>query len=157
MSSDEDASNVASSEGEDLLQDLKYSIESQLRTIEAAGTFATSGTCNNITQPGISVKGVGLLRLPLSCADATKIIAASRKSPFGKGNKTIIDPSVRNTWEIDAGQIIFENKAWQQWLDGLVATVAVELGVLGGSEGVRAELYKMLLYEKGAMFKPHKE
>ena len=36
-------------------------------------------------------------------------------------------------------------------------TVAQEVRVAGGPDGVRAELYKMLLYEDGAMFKPRKE
>jgi hypothetical protein len=29
--------------------------------------------------------------------------------------------------------------------------------VVPGAAGIKAELYKMLLYEEGAMFKPHRE
>ena len=49
------------------------------------------------------------------------------------------------------------SKRWQISLDWIVAKVAKELGVPGGSHNVRAEFYKMLLYEGGAMFKAHKE
>ena len=46
---------------------------------------------------------------------------------------------------------------WHGWLKDIVRTAAEDLGVAGGPDSVQAELYKMLLYEKGAMFKPHKE
>lgn len=51
----------------------------------------------------------------------------------------------------------FSNGAWHGWLDGVVRTAAEDLGVAGSPNSVPAELYKMLLYEEGALFKPHKE
>jgi len=35
--------------------------------------------------------------------------------------------------------------------------VSAGLGVDASGKGVSAELYKMLLYDNGAMFKPHQE
>lgn len=69
----------------------------------------------------------------------------------------MVDESVRKTWQIDAGEIQFLNQAWQRCLDQTVEHVTRELGIAGGSINVRAEFYKMLLYEAGAMFKPHQE
>jgi hypothetical protein len=65
--------------------------------------------------------------------------------------------AMRNTWELNPEQFALRNPLWQQYLDGIVATVAESLGIENGAETVQAELYKMLLYEKGAMFKAHKE
>jgi hypothetical protein len=84
------------------------------------------------------------------------LIRASRQAPFGKANQTLVDETVRKTWEIDGNKVSFSNKAWHGWLEGVIRTVAEDLGI-AGPNSVRAELYKMLLYEKGAMFKPHKE
>ena len=94
------------------------------------------------------------MRLPLSEDDAQTLVRESHQAPFGKGTETVIDESVRKTWEIDAGKVQFLNTRWQHCLDQIVKNVAEELGVAGN---VCAEFYKMLLYEKGAMFKPHKE
>ena len=59
--------------------------------------------------------------------------------------------------EIDGSKVSFSNKAWQNWLDNVVGMAVEKLGVVGGFKNVRAKLYKMLLYEEGAMFKPHKD
>ena len=93
--------------------------------------------------------------MPLSEEDAHSLILASHKAPFGKGTETVIDESVRKTWQIDAARVQCLNPRWQSCLDQTVKRVAGELGV--ADTNVRAELYKMLLYEKGALFKAHKE
>lgn len=69
----------------------------------------------------------------------------------------MVDESVRKTWEMAACKVQFLNERWQSCLDRIVERVARELGVADGSVNVRAEFYKMLLYEKGAMFKAHKD
>ncbi|KAI9894349.1 MAG: hypothetical protein M1814_003105 [Vezdaea aestivalis] len=42
-------------------------------------------------------------------------------------------------------------------MDETAKRAAIELGVANASTNVRTEFYKMLLYEEGAMFKPHKD
>lgn len=125
--------------------------------VHATGSFATSGIIDSFVNPGISVDPIGIVRLPLSEKDAGILVQASQKAPFGKGNQTLVDESVRKTWQIDAKKIQLLNPSWQRCLDQIVAHVAEELGIAGGSKDVRDELYKMLLYETGAMFKPHQE
>ena len=48
-------------------------------------------------------------------------------------------------------KVFFSNKAWHDWLEGVVRTADEDLGVPGGPNSVRAELHKMLLYEKDAV------
>ncbi|KAL1596514.1 hypothetical protein SLS60_009161 [Paraconiothyrium brasiliense] len=119
------------------------------------GTFATSDSINNFVNPGISIDPIGLIRLPLSAEDTKAIAHASHKAPFGKDQRTLVEESVRKTWEIQASEVRILNPEWRSCVDRIAARVADELGV--GRKGVHAELHKMLLYEKGGMFKRHQD
>ncbi|KAK4161767.1 hypothetical protein QBC43DRAFT_380518 [Cladorrhinum sp. PSN259] len=101
---------------------------------------------------GLCVDGVGEIKMPLSEEQARALIAKSRQAPFGRGSETIVDTSIRNTWEIDASQFSFQDPEWPGFLDSLCETVAEDLGI---ESPIKPELYKMLIYEKGAMFKAH--
>ena len=138
------------------LDNFKSALNKHISQIQSTGSFATGGILESFTNPGVIVDSIGALRLPLSEEDARALAQKSRQAPFGKGTETLVDESVRKTWEIDAARIRFGNERWQNYLEQMVKNVARELGVPAGRE-VRAELHKMLLYEKGAMFKPHKE
>ena len=138
-------------------EDFKNNLFDGISEVHSTGSFATSGIIDSFVHPGISVDPIGTVRLPLSEEDAYTLVQASHKAPFGKGTETVVDESVRRTWEIDAGKIHFLNKRWQSCLDRTVEHVARELGVADGAINVRAEFYKMLIYGKGAMFKAHKE
>jgi hypothetical protein len=146
-----------SSTSENGWSNLKSLVHDRISDVHSAGSFATFGSFENFVLPGIVVDEVGDIRLPLSSHDAQALIRESSRAPFGKGNQTLVDETVRKTWEIDRSKVFFSNHSWHGWLEGVVRTVTKELGVAGGPNSVRAELYKMLLYEKGAMFKPHKE
>ena len=54
---------------------------------------------------------------------AQQVAAAAQQAPHGKGMKTVVDTSVRNTLQIDPSRVGFLNPAWQPALDGLVARV----------------------------------
>jgi hypothetical protein len=148
-----------SSESDDQRQHslLKDQVLNCISLVQSSGSFATSGSYQYFPLPGIHVDTVGTIGLPLSLNDAKSLIKVSRPTPFGKGSQTLLNEEVRKTWEIDGSKVSFRNEAWQGWLGGVVANAAKELGVAGHPSSVQAELYKMLLYEKGAMFKPHKE
>ena len=152
MSSEEDFSD----EG-DCLMPLGDHILDCLNGIHSAGSFATSEHNVEHIHPGLTVKDVGLIRLPLSSEDAEALIRMSRRAPFGKGSETLVDETVRKTWEIDGKELSFENKSWNSWLGRVLDHVSEGLGIPGGAGSVRAELYKLLVYEQGAFFKPHKE
>ena len=74
-----------------------------------------------------------------------------------KGTDTVVDPAVRKTRELNAEQFELKTPKWEKALEAVVCKVAKELNVPGGAAGVKAVLYKMLLYGKGAMFKEHRE
>lgn len=145
------------SRSEDEETSYKSLVLRHISAIRSFGSFSTFRSFENFVLPGIYVDEVGTIGIPLSLHEAKALIGASRRAPFGKGNQTLVDESVRKTWEIDGSKVSFSNTKWYGWLEGIVKAAAEELGVAGGSNGVRAELYKMPLYEEGAMFKSHKE
>ncbi|KAK4102920.1 hypothetical protein N658DRAFT_522894 [Parathielavia hyrcaniae] len=127
----------------------------ELDEIEAAGSFASFAALKvtAVTETlGLFVHGVGDVNVPLQEEQARQLIAQSRQAPFGKGSDTVVDMSVRNTWELDASQFEFRNPKWSRFFDKCVEHVGTTLGI---DSPITAELYKMLMYEKGAMFKPH--
>lgn len=154
--SDEDISN---SDSTDItITQVKTKIRSTLEHLDWAGSFAYFGKIEHLVDPHICVRGLGRIKLPLTEESAQSLIKTCHQSPFGKGDKTIIDTSVRNTWELNNDQFNLENHKWKEELGCIVDKALVELG-LNDNEAcdTEAQLYKMLLYEKGAMFKAHKE
>ncbi|KAL8731000.1 MAG: hypothetical protein Q9166_003651 [cf. Caloplaca sp. 2 TL-2023] len=143
----------AAAEKADFIYDLRHLISE----VHASGSFADFGIIDSFVNPGIFIDPIGIVRLPLSVEDAQALAQISHKAPFGKGNEKLVDESVRKTWQIDAANVRILNKDWQLCLDRILERVAEGLGIAGRPSSIRAELYKMLLYEKGAMFKPHQD
>ncbi|KAJ8122089.1 hypothetical protein ONZ43_g1627 [Nemania bipapillata] len=120
--------------------------------IEACGEFATRKQYSQFANPGLQI-GDTLIALPLDPAQVPLIRDASRQAPFGRRDKTLVDTSVRDTWEIDASKFHIANPAWATFVHSTLQDVAADLGM----SGVKTELYKLLLYEKGSFFKRHKD
>ncbi|RSM10967.1 hypothetical protein CEP52_003205 [Fusarium oligoseptatum] len=131
--------------------DLKDELLQAIENIQVDGTFASSAAVNRLSA-GVFVHGVGDIAMPLTEFQACQMIAKARQAPYGKGSETIVDTSVRNTWELDPGQFELRDPTWIAQLQILCKQVAKTLGINGT---IKAELYKMLIYEKGAMFKAH--
>ena len=125
-----------------------------LSRVNDTASFATFAACPLAANPGIVIEKTGSVGLPLSDRDAKAIIEVSHRAPFGRGSETVVDTDVRKTWELNADQFQLVNPAWQETLGNITERVQVELGL---RTGIKAMPYKMLLYEEGAMFKPHKE
>jgi hypothetical protein len=72
--------------------------------------------------------------------------------------ETIVDTSIRKTWELNTDQFQLQSPQWTDYMNQITARAISELGFIkNNGEAVKAELYKLLIYEKGAMFKVHKE
>lgn len=142
----------------DSLLNLKAGLSDALDSIQSSGMFAAFEQLDGFVDPEIFVPGIGSIQLPLQEPTARSLIQTCHQAPFGKGEHTIYDTSVRNTWELDANQFELRNPAWAKYIKKITRSALKELGFDEDDMfGVRAELYKLLLYEKGAMFKPHKD
>lgn len=94
------------------------------------------------------------------------------QAPFGKNERTIVDKSVRDTWELDSSkvslqalffstvtiwlkipdpQVHFGNSEWTKWMTAtIVPAVQESLGV--ASTPAEARPYKLLVYETGSQY-----
>ncbi|KAI0479394.1 hypothetical protein GGR56DRAFT_690765 [Xylariaceae sp. FL0804] len=131
---------------------VKEYLHACLEEIQATGAFATSRRHGSYVNPGLTV-GDTLIPLPLVPRDAETIKSRCRQAPFGRGEETVVDTSVRNTWELDHTHFKIANPVWKAYLDVLVREAAQALGMAG----VRADPYKLLLYEQGSFFHRHKD
>jgi len=108
-------------------------------------------------QPLLWVEGVGRVGLPIHPAQAAALQAAMERAPFGLGEATMLDTQVRDSWQLGPEKFRLENKEFVVAVEEkLVERVKAELG-LGEDVEVRAELYKLLLYNPGGHFKAHRD
>ncbi|KAA1088992.1 hypothetical protein PGT21_003204 [Puccinia graminis f. sp. tritici] len=146
------SSSEDSSEDVDYQTAWKEDLINAFDAITTPGTFAAWEALPTTPPAGLYVDGVGEIAMPLGKEQVQQLIAKAHQAPFGRRSETLVDLSVRNTWELNGDQLRFLDPAWQSYLLDLSKRVATSLGVQGL---IRLELYKMLIYEKGAMFKPH--
>src|SRR5579863_903222 len=97
----------------------------------------------------LEVDGVGQVRLPVRPAQAKKLCAVARPAHFGRGEETILDPAVRDTWEISPDLVSLGGPSWAPALEGTLAELADELGVPAGNR-LEAELHALLVYGPGS-------
>ncbi|KAG7004618.1 hypothetical protein G7Y79_00024g055680 [Physcia stellaris] len=135
---------------------IKRKLEESLSGLKVFGSFATSGKVPGDVSTGLSVHGVGRIAFPLLEHQAKEVINVCHQAPFGKGSETRIDESVRKTWELNSEQFDLCNPSWPSIVNQITEKASRELGCAPEVTS-RASLYKLLLYEKGAMFKPHKD
>lgn len=119
------------------------------------GSFAFHHSYPEAPNPTLYLDGLGHIGLPLSIRDAEAIKSRANQAPFGTGERTVVDKSVRDTWELDASQVRFDNPAWDPFLKRVVQEICTTLGVNIAASEPRCELYKLLLYETGSHFLPH--
>ena len=137
--------------------EIKTRLEDALSDVERSGSFLTSGSFEIGINPGLEVLGAGPIGLPLSTEMAKRIIQASHASPYGKGSETLVDESVRKSWELNADQFFLRNPAWTAQIEKLLKAVVPGLGLTAEPTQVRAEIYKLVVYEEGAFFLPHQD
>jgi predicted 2-oxoglutarate/Fe(II)-dependent dioxygenase YbiX len=102
----------------------------------------------------LEVDGVGQIALPLLPVQAEQLIAVAEQAPYGRGGETLVDTDVRRTWQADAARVHIGGKRWEEDLGQIVQQTTNGLGVAGR---VEAELYKLLIYDAGSFFVPHRD
>jgi hypothetical protein len=110
--------------------------------------------CLPVVDPGIEVEGLGAITLPLKRTTAKELVASCQVAPYGKGTQTLVDKQVRNTFELDPKKFRLSD-AWNAAIADAMRPVAELLGL--PAEQLEARLYKLLVYEKGGFFLPHRD
>jgi hypothetical protein len=124
-----------------------------LRSVERPGDFCAGGI-REIFMPVIDVDGAGRIAFPVPPFQAGRLAAIAEAAPYGRGEETVVDREVRRTWQVDAAKVQIGGRHWEKTLSGLVADIALGLGV---SEPVVADFYKLLIYDAGSFFVDHRD
>jgi hypothetical protein len=74
---------------------------------KASGSFYASRFFEDTDAPNpiLNLEGVGIVGLPLSPRVAKDVISGCQLAPFGKGERTVVDKEVRDTWEMDGAKV----------------------------------------------------
>lgn len=102
----------------------------------------------------VSVDGIGEIALPVTSATALQLRALATQAKFGKGEKTILNKKVRDTFEIGAAKlkINIDDAAMTKLLN----VMCNGLGLPANARLV-PHLHNLLIYEAGQFFKPHQD
>jgi len=102
----------------------------------------------------LEVEGFGPVKFPVTPAKACKLVGLAQPARFGRGEQTLTDPGVRDTWEIPTHLVRAE---WNDaTLKVILATVKEELGLPNAAE-LTAGLHSLLVYEQNQFFLAHQD
>ena len=102
----------------------------------------------------IKVAKLGELVFPLNKIQTDALIRAAQVAPFGKGHRTLVDETVRKTWEIDAEQLDLSSRKLRKQLHDFMEAAIGQMGITADVEIVP---YKLLIYEPGGFFLEHQD
>ena len=120
---------------------------------EAQSAFSVELTART-DDLNLEVEGFGHVKFPVTPAKARKLLGLGQPARFGRGEETVTDPEVRDTWEIP------KHLVRAQWNDAtlkdILATVKEELGLPNAAE-LTADLHSLLVYEQNQHFLAHQD
>ena len=110
----------------------------------------TQGESNAV--PVIEVRG-RTLGCPPNADDLEWLMGLATPAPYGQGERTVLDPAVRDARQVEARHIRLEGAAWDGVRAQMLETVAAEMGLADAA--LRLDLLKLLLYPAGGHFSEH--
>ena len=133
---------------------MQQAIEKLLLSVDRPGDFCAHGRLL-APMPRLNVKGAGALSFPVPEAQVRALIAVAERAPYGKGPATVVDRTVRDCRQIDAARIRLAGAGWPDTFDRVLSAAADGLGC--PVDRLDAQLYKLLIYEPGGFFAPHRD
>ncbi len=101
----------------------------------------------------LEVEGIGRIPLPVPAEVAAQLVALAAPARFGRGEQTLTDPEVRDTWEVPRDLV---RARWSTALTKALATVH-EYFRLPEQARLVADLHSLLVYRPGQFFLPHQD
>ncbi|OHV31532.1 MULTISPECIES: 2OG-Fe(II) oxygenase [Pseudofrankia] len=102
----------------------------------------------------LEVEGVGPVAFPVRPVQARELLGLGHPARFGRGEETLTDRGVRDTWEIpkDLVRVRWDDDA----LNAILTTAKDDLGLPIAAE-LTADLHSLLVYEPGQFFRAHQD
>jgi hypothetical protein len=129
-------------------------LEGVLSGVKRPGDFFVSGAIET-PMPRVEIEGAGTLSFPVPDAQIAAIVRRAERAPYGKGEHTIVDTSIREVWQIAPGDVKIGGRSWAANFDNILSKVKADLGC--DDAIVTAELYKLLVYDRGGFFLAHRD
>jgi len=129
-------------------------LEAVLTRVKQPGDFFVCGTVE-MPMPRVEVEGAGTLSFPVPDAQIAAIARRAKRAPHGRGQETIVDTSVRKVWQVAPDKVQLAGKSWAANFETILSKVKAGLGCEDAS--VSAELYKLLVYDRGGFFLAHRD
>jgi hypothetical protein len=126
-----------------------------LGTLASAGSFSARRTAP-AGDLSIEVRGIGPLGLPVPDAQARQLCQIGRPARYGQSERTLLDPRVRDTWEVPLSRVRIDKRRWAKTLHPVLERLRRDLGLPDGCQ-LAAELHSMLVYAPGQFFVPHQD
>jgi hypothetical protein len=123
--------------------------------VGAAGSF-TARRIAPADDLDLEVTGLGRLRFPVSRTRAARLCRLARPARYGRGDQTLLDRGVRDTWEIPKSRVRIDKRRWNRTLLPVLDALRADLGLPEGRR-LKAELHSMLVYAPGQFFLPHRD
>ena len=132
----------------------RQEISQLLHSIQAPGTFSAKQT-GPARGLHLEVRGVGPISFPVSTVQAEALCQIAQPAHYGKGEKTILDTDVRDTWEVPKDRVHIDAEPWEEVLRPTLDSLSEDLGIIGGR--LEADFHSMLVYGPGQFFLPHQD
>ena len=129
-------------------------LEQVLAGVKRTGDFFVHGALE-LPMPKVEIDGVGGLSFPVPPAQIAALIGHATRAPYGRGEATILDESVRKVWQVTPDRVRISGKSWTANFAAILEQVSRGLGCEGLA--VSAELYKLLVYDTGGFFLAHRD
>src|SRR6266508_3397133 len=97
----------------------------EAEAFSAARTAPTAGL-------QLEVRGVGPIKLPVSQAQARQLCLLGRPARYGRGEQTLLDRGIRDTWEIPKSRVKIDRRRWDQTLLPVLDRLGHDLGLPSG-------------------------
>lgn len=125
-----------------------------LAAVDTGGAFATRFSVD--ADPQLHIAGIGNIPLPITLHSAHQLCAIAQPAQHGYKDQTLLDPRVRDTWEITAEHLRFDSPQWPAVLDRALKRAGRDLGLPDGTH-FTAELHNLLVYAPGQFFAVHQD
>ena len=129
------------------VQDIKQRLGNFLDTV-GEGTFATSGDLPNAVNPGLNLRDLGTVGLPLSERDGRDITRICRERSSGEETQDNAQDK-HKACKVVAEHIELRNPNWVKTIQHAVGKATEQLGIIGGQPNIRADLHNLVLCESG--------
>ncbi|MGH9075312.1 MAG: 2OG-Fe(II) oxygenase, partial [Acidimicrobiales bacterium] len=104
----------------------------------------------------LEVRGLGPLVLPVTDEQARRLCSLGRPAPYGRGEQTLVDAAVRDTWEIPKARVKIDKRRWADTLEHVLERLGRDLSLPDGRQ-LEAQLHSMLVYAPGQFFLRHQD